>query len=162
MATILNDAQRATLKTAILADGALAPLTTGATTNFNGLKDLLNAPANPATLAWRLSVMPAEIDDAPDYTTFDAISAGKRDSWFAMLAFPRDFTRNKTRKWVTDIWGNATAASNAEAVLQGATESATKAQVIISGATKTTGTVTAIDRNFYGQVVLDDIQKMFG
>lgn len=74
----------------------------------------------------------------------------------------RDFSRNKTRKWITDIWGNATAGSSAEAIMQAATENATVAQVALGGTTKTTGTVTALDRAYAGQVSQEDAQRILG
>ena len=157
----MTPAQLATLKAAILADPALSPLSSGPTTDYNGLVTLLNAAASPTTKAWRTSVPPVDADDAPDYSTFDSIPAGKRDSWGFFLAFTRDYNRNKTRKWVIDVWGNATAGSNAEAVLTTGLENATRAQVIIGGTQKTTGTVSGLDRYFTGVVTADMVVGMF-
>jgi hypothetical protein len=71
----------------------------------------------------------------------------------------RDFNRNKVRKWITDIWGNATAASNAEAILLAGTEKASRAEVVFGGATKTTGTVAALDRAWIGDVQITDVNQ---
>jgi hypothetical protein len=134
-------------------------LSSGPTTDYNRLVTELNKAS--ATVAWKVSVAPADLDDAPDYSTFDTIAAGKRDSWAFLLNFPRDLTRNKTRKWITDVWGNATAGSNAESILLAGTEPATVAQNVIGGSTKVTGTVSALDRSYIGLISLNDIVEMF-
>jgi hypothetical protein len=158
--TSLTNADRLTLKAAILADPALAPLTSGQGTDYNAISIALNTAS--ATRAWRTGVPAGDSDDAPDMSTFDALTAGKRDSWALFLGQSvRDFGRNKVRKWITDIWGNATANSNAEAILLAGTEFATRAEVIIGGNTKTTGTVTGLDRNWTGTVSLQDVAGMF-
>lgn len=96
-------------------------------------------------------------DDAPDYSTFDSLAAGKRDSWGFFLQNTRDFTRNKTRKWITDIWGPANAASNAEAILLSGTEKARVIEVVLGSSVKTTGTVSAIARNYVGSIDLLEV-----
>lgn len=124
------------------------------------LQAWLNRAANPAVLAWRIAVLPQEADEAASYATFDSIVAGKRDSWGFFLQFPRNFNRNKVRNWITDVWGSATAGSNAEAILQAGTENATNAQSIIGGSPKTTGTVSAIDRNFVDLVFMEEVNRL--
>jgi hypothetical protein len=124
------------------------------------LAALLNAAATPAVLAWRIDVQPSEADDAPNYANFDTIVAGKRESWGFFLNFPRDFSRNKVRKWITDVWGNATAGSDAEAILLAGTANATVAQNVIGGTVKTTGTVSATDLTYVGSVTQEDAQRI--
>jgi hypothetical protein len=158
---MLTPAQSATLKTYILSQPDLSNKTSGTGTDYGEIARLLNLNATPDTLAWIESVSPQDSDDAPDYSTFDSIAAGKRESWGFFLAFSRDFTRNKTRKWITDVWGNATAGSNAEAILLAGTEKTSRAEVAIGGTSKTTGTVTALDRGFVGDVTLNEIAAMF-
>lgn len=159
---MLTQSQLAALKAAILADPALAALTSGPGTDYPAIAAAMNADASPVTLAWRTSVPAADSDDAPDYSTFDSLAAGKRDSWALFLAQPsRDYTRNKVRKWITDVWGNAVANSNSEAILKAGTENASRAEVVIGGNTKTTGTVTALDRAWQGEVTIEDVNAMF-
>jgi hypothetical protein len=105
----------------------------------------LNADRTPAVLAWRTAVTPQEADEAANYTTFDSLTAGKRDSWRLFLGYSRDYSRNRVRTWVTDVWGAATAASVAEAVLQAGTANAKNVQVAVGGTVRTTGTVSATD-----------------
>lgn len=157
----MNAAQLATVKAYILADPTLSPMTSGPGADYQYLATYLDANADPVVLAWKTDMPPTDSDDAPDYATFDSIAQGKRESWGFFLAFPRNFSRNKVRKWVTDIWGNATAGSNAEAILQAATEPAKRVQVVIGGNTKTTGTVTALDRTYTGGISISDISSMF-
>jgi len=156
----LSLAQRQAIKAAILADPVLGPKSSGPETDFAYITDALNADASPVTLAWITSVPVENADDAPSYSTFDALAAGKRDSWGFFLARPRDFTRAKVRQWITDVWGNATAGSNSEAILQAGTEKASRAEVIIGGTTRTTGTVSALDRTMIGDLSLNDIARI--
>ena len=121
----------------------------------------LSSDASPVVKAWNTAVDPKDMDDAPDYTAFDAIPAGKRDSWGFLLARPRDFNRNKVRTWITDVWGPAVANSNSEKILQAGLVNATAAEVAIGGTTKTTGTVSAIDRTYIGGVTVQEVNAMF-
>lgn len=151
----LNTTQLTTLKTAIQTEPAVA--TDLANGNYQNIANYFNASAG--SLAWRKNVSPQEADEAPNYSTFDSILAGKRESWGFFLAFTRDFSRNKVRNWITDVWGNATAGSNAESILQAGTENATRAEVLFGGNNKTTGTVTALDRSWSGQITANDIDE---
>lgn len=105
----------------------------------------LNGARTPAVAAWYTAAPGALIEQAPSYTTYDSVVAGKRDSWVMFLRNDRDFTRAKTRNWVVDVWGAAIAASNAEAVLLAGTFNATNTQHSLGGTTRTTGTVSALD-----------------
>ena len=156
MAT-LTTAQMQALKAHIVADPTLGPISSGPSTDYQAIANALNADASPTTLAWMTAVAPQVLDEAPNYNQFDAISAGKRDSWFAFLAFPRDLTRQKVRGWITDVWGNATAGSNSESILLAGTEKASRAEVVIGGTTRTTGTVSALDRGWTGELSAFDI-----
>jgi len=155
-----SNAQLVTLKNAIDAETDVtfvALRTSGAT---GAMAEWYNGDS--ATLAWSKSVAPIVADDAPDYSTFDAVQAGKRDSWGFFLAFARDYSRNKTRKWVTDVWGNATAASNAEAILLAGTRNAKRGELVFGGGVKTTGTVSATDLTWTGSMRSEDIIAALG
>lgn len=155
----LSNSQLQTLKAAIAAETDpefVAYRTAGAT---GAMADWYNVEKSPAQKAW-ITLQPAsDTDDAPDYSTFDSLSAGKRDSWALFLAYDRNFTRNKVRKWVVDVWGNAIANSNAEAVLLAATRNARRGEVLFGGTLKTTGTVAALDLVFVGLISNDDVVK---
>ena len=153
----MTPAQTATVKAYVIANYAANV----AKFEWSQIAEKLSTDASPVVKAWSTTVNPNDMDDAPDYTTFDAISAGKRDSWGFLLARTRDFNRNKVRKWVTDIWGNSTAGSNSEAILLAGLVNATAAEVAIGGATKTTGTVSGLDRTYLGGVTVLEVNQMF-
>lgn len=151
----LNSIQLALLKAAIAAelDPAFVALRQSGATG--AMADWYNQAS--VTDAWRTNVPAIESDDAPDYSTFDALAAGKRDSWALFLGFPRDFTRNKVRKWITDVWGSATAASNAENILKAGVEKAQRGEVVFGGTPAATGTVTATKRTLVGTISNENI-----
>ena len=140
----LSTTQLATLKAAIIADPVAGPIRAAGDT----VSLLAWCNGASATRAWRASVPPQDSDEAPDYTLFDAIVAGKRASWGFFLGFPRDFTRAKVRRWVTDVWGAAIAGSSSEAILLAGTAFATNAQLALGGVNRSTGTVAALDRSY--------------
>lgn len=145
-AQALTNGQLNTVCTAVKANGT-ANAARLAGDSFT-LLDWLNTARSPTVLAWRVDMQPQEIDEAATYTTFDSLTAGKRDEWRIFISFPRSFAKNKNRGVITDVWGNATAASVAEGILQAGTYSATNVQNALGGTSKTTGTVTALDLNF--------------
>ncbi len=153
--------QKAVVKAYVLADTVLAPYTSGQGTDYGLIANALAAYASPPVLAWRTSVPAVVSDDAPSYSTFDSIAAGKRDSWGFFLAQTRDFTRKKVRDWVVDVWGAATAGSNAEKILQAGTENMRVVEVVLGGTDKTTGTVTAKDRTYVGSIDLTEVASIF-
>lgn len=144
-------AQRALIRTAILAD-PIASAYLSAQDNYS-LKLWCNSAKAPAVLAWG-ALTPSAARTNSDWPGFDSLTAGKRDSWGHFLAEGQDMTLPKVRKWITDVWGPATAGSASAVLLQGGTDPATNAQVAIGGVPATVGTVTAIVRAFPG--LLDD------
>lgn len=153
----LTPAQLNTLRTGVCANGTARPLMQAG--NVPGLLAWENTAT--ATLAWNPYTTRQMYDEAPSYTTYDALAAGKRDSWERFLAADtRNPTKAKVRNWVVDVWGNATGGSNSESILLAATFAATNAQVILGGTVKTTGTVSATDLNFVGQVTELDTKKL--
>jgi len=152
--TELKSADKQALKTYINAN--YAALVTQQ--DYSAIADALNlASSGPAVNGWMTSVGAQVIDEASNWTAFDTMSAGKRDSWKMFFAFSRDFSRGKVRSWVTDIWGAATAGSNAESILLATVEPATVAEVVVGGATRATGTVSALDRKWIGRISVYDI-----
>lgn len=107
--------------------------------------------------AWRAAADPSVVDDASNWTAFDSLTPGKRDSWAMFLARARDFTRGKVRSWVTDVWGAATAASDSEKILQAGMEKARRSEEALGGTQRTTGTASALERAYVGEVSIDDV-----
>ena len=153
----LTPAQLNNLRTAVCGNATAAPLMQAG--NVAGLESWLNTTT--ATKGWLTAVTAQVADEAPNYTSYDTLAQGKRDSWARFLAADtRSFAKNKVRAWVTDVWGTATAGSNAEAVLLAGTEAATNAQVLLGGTVKTTGTVTATDRVYDGIVTTPEVTRL--
>lgn len=154
----LTPQQRASVRAAAMADA------TASTFIKNGdvysLLMWLNAPKTPTALAWRTSAPSREVGQAPSYTNYDTLVAGKRDSWRLFLSDPRDFTLEKVRAWVVDVWGKATAGSNAAFVLMAGTEPVTNVQAAIGGAMQQTDSVSALVRLFDGQIDMEDASEI--
>lgn len=154
--TTLSPARLTTACTACKADTACNTPRTGG--NVGGVLTWLNGERTPATLAWSKAASQAAVRQAPAYASYDTLATGKRDSWVLLLADPQDFSKAKTRNWVTDVWGSATAGSNAEAVLLAGTYNATNLQNAIGGTLRTTGTVSALDLAFVGLAAMGDAE----
>lgn len=150
------DSQIVTLRNYCLNNATPAALV--AAGNVPGLLAWCNADSGQKR--WLPNADVLTIEEAPSYTTYDSLAQGKRDSWLVFLRNARDFGRNKVRNWVVDIWGTATAGSNAELVLTAGTKFASNAQVALGGNSKTTGTVTAIDTSFEEDVDINDVTKV--
>lgn len=154
------------LKNHITADPVLGPLTSGPGTDYEAIVAAMNAEADPVTKAWRTAVDPKDTDGATPWANFDGITqAGKRDSFLhAFLRYPRDYSVRATRKWIADVWGNASVGSDAAAILNGAgVENATRAEVVINNgaAAVAQNSVSAINRPWVGQLTIADIAGMF-
>jgi hypothetical protein len=155
----LSNADLATLKAAIAAETAPAFVTYRNDGAVSLMAAFYNVDASPAQKAWASFADRKTIDEAADYSTFDGIVAGKRDAWRLFIeGAPRDFSRQKNRKLVTDVWGNATDGSVAEAVLQAATRNITRAEKLLGGSTSaTTGTVSALRLTWEGPLGAGDV-----
>lgn len=154
---MLTEQELATLKAGILASTDPEIIALSAARDDTMLTIRLNSKATPTVKAWINEQPVTNSDDAANYTTFDTLSAGKRDSWALFLSFPRDYTRNKVRSWVTDVWGSATAGSISETILTSATRNATFFELMFGSASFTTGTVTAVKLNKVGAVDMPDV-----
>lgn len=100
-----------------------------------------------STKAWRQSVQKQELFNAMNLATFDSVVAGKRDAWKIMLDMaPLDFTKASNRKGVVDIFATA----DATKILTACTENALQVELVFGGESKTSGSVTALNRNYIG------------
>jgi hypothetical protein len=99
------------------------------------------------TKAWKTSVSREELFDNMNLTSYDGLSAGKRDAWRILLDFaPIDPTRDKVRAAIVDVWPTA----DETVMLNACAEYALKVEVLFGGTSATSGTVTAIKRNYVG------------
>lgn len=160
---MLTNGQLQTLKAAFLANTDPAVQAAVAIGNATFLLGYYNADASPAVKAWRSSVPPEDSDEATPWDQFDNITqAGKRESWVhAFMRYPRDYTKASVRKWVTDVWGNATTGSNAFNILTTAgMRNITRAEQVLGGsATANRNDATAIKLTWEGPLTLDDVGR---
>lgn len=150
----MTPTQLQTLRTAINAstDPAVIAARTPETRDDRVVQAWLNS-AHPTAMAWIATMTARALFEAADITKFDALTAGKRESWRILLDFaPIDFTVGQNRKAIADIWGTA----DGVAVLQACRRPATVAENALGGNTATTNTVAALRLSVPGPVSLDD------
>lgn len=107
------------------------------------------------TDAWREHIPPTDLFNETPIASFDGLSAGKRDAWSLVLCMESlNATVAKFRNGIVDIWGASTANNIMAAAC---VEKATRGQVYLGGNSPTTGAVTALRRNYSGQLQIEDI-----
>lgn len=158
---MLTPAQLTALKAAILAETNVDFVAARANGQTPLMTAFFNADKSPAVKAWRTAVPPEVSDEATPWVNFDTITqAGKRDSYLhAFMRYPRDYSKGSVRKWITDVWGNATAASNAATILTDAgLRNITRAESVLGGSTQVaTNSVTAVKLTWEGPLNDSDI-----
>lgn len=159
--------QRATLRTAILAetDPQFVSWRNGGADG--AMADWFNAPAPSGELAWMREATAKQIEAKADYAAFDGLSQGKRDAWGLVLQYaPRDFATddigggvNLMRRAIADIWTGSTPANNARtAILSSLRRQVKRAEKLLGGtATATQSTVVAIVLAWEGTISSMDI-----
>jgi hypothetical protein len=104
---MLTNAQKTTLANGIKASTVPAVVAALAAGDRQTITDWING--NSTQDAWHSAVTATMLREAMDLTKFDALSAGKRDSWWIMMDFARDeavdFGKAANRKAVLDVWG---------------------------------------------------------
>ena len=152
---MISETQKQTLAAALRAETDAGVVAMMAIRNDVGLAEWCNAPSGVD--AWQPAMTNRLLFEAGDVTKFDGLTAGRRDSWKLMLEFaPIDFSRNKMRKAVTDIWGN----TDSVAVLQSCTRKATNAEKYLGGNSATENTVTALKLNWTGTTSYSEIGEI--
>ena len=152
---MMTEAQQQALATALRAETDAGVVAMMAIRNDVWLAEWCNAAS--AVNAWQPAMTNRLLFEAGDVTKFDGLSAGKRDSWKLLLEFaPIDFSRNKMRKAVTDIWGN----TDSVAVLQACTRKATNAENYLGGNSATENTVTALKLKWTGTTSYSEIGEI--
>lgn len=157
----LTAEQLPVLKAAILAETDPAFVVARQEGAVGIMADFYNTIASPAVKAWRTSVPPQDTDEATPWANFDSITiAAKRDSWLhAFPRFNRNYSQQPIRKWVTDVWGAASAGSNAAVILVDAGQrDITRGEAILGGTTlATTNTVSARKLVWEGFISANDV-----
>ena len=149
---MLTPAQETTLANGLKAETNQAVIDAMAIRNDVFLAEWCNTASTVD--AWEPSMTGTALFEASDMTKFDALTAGKRDSWRMMLDFtPLNMARVSNRKAIQDVWGN----TDSIPVLQACTRKATNAERYLGGNTGTTNTVTATRLNWTGTLGHPDV-----
>lgn len=153
----LTTAQETTLAAHIRASQDAAVIAALAIRNDVELARLYNLPSN--TDAWRSAMAARDIFEATDVVNYDNITqAGKREAWRMLMDFaPINFTRNKYRKVITDVWATTLSAGNLTTLTQAFTRKATVSETVFGGTSATTNTVAALKLNWEGALSTDDV-----
>lgn len=150
----MNATQRAQLGVALRAETNPGVVAAIAARNDTYVTDWCNGLST--TDAWLSNATDRDLFEATDVTKFDGLAAGKREAQSRMERFaPLDFARQKMRKALQDIWGNA----DSVAVLQALRRKATRGELYLGGVEATTNTVTALRLNFEGSVSAEDVGR---
>ena len=127
-----------------------------ATANYGKLTEWLND--NSATKAWMGAASKRDLFEAMNIATYDSVAAGKKDSWKLMMDLaPIDFSRLGMRKGILDIFVIA----DANTMLAALTEWASNAELLLGGNNATSGTVTALKRNWSGEIDNKELKQAF-
>lgn len=147
----MTNAQKATLRAAILAEPALAPLL--AIRNDAAIAQYCNAVASPVQKAWRTDYTGSELFEAATLTDYIARSAGERQAFDLMVnAGVINASRAKIRNAIADIFSGTTNSGSRAAILNDMTRDATWAEVRLGGTEQTTSGVSAWRLNWDGLV----------
>jgi hypothetical protein len=136
----MTPAQLATLKTAILADGALSALPRNGD-NDVAIAQAFNATATPQNVVWRTSVTAVEImSNGFVWTAVDALTVGKARIWDWMTRFGSiNPSKANIRTGLSDCFGGGSAM--ATAIMPHLKRDATRGEVLyLVGAVGTTST----------------------
>lgn len=154
---MLTTAEIAALRTAIFAetDPAVVEARAGATRHDAFIDTWLNGASTSD--AWRNDLSAKALVEETNINKFDTLTAGKRDAWRLILEYsPIDFTRQKNRNAVVDVWG----AADSVALLTACTRKATRAENILGGTSVTTNTITALRLNWMGTVSREEVGRI--
>lgn len=155
----LTNSQKVSLAAALRAEGDAGVVAALAIRNDVFLQSWCNGAS--ATDAWKYAATRRDLFEAMDITQFDGLTGGKRDAWKVMMDnTPLDFSRAKNRKGVSDSWSTLTQAQQ-NTILTGLVEKATRAEVYLGASNnKTEGGVTALARDFVGNVGLTELSQV--
>lgn len=150
----MTPSQLQTLAAHIRANADAEVVAALAVRNDVALAQWYNQPST--SLAWCHNVQRQELFGALNLTTYDGLTAGKRDSFRLIFdSAPVDFTNDKIRAGIVDIF----ALADENAMLWAGTCYATRGELVFGGTSATSSSVTAIKRSFTGEISLDDVSN---
>lgn len=148
----LTETQMQTLATAIRAETAQVCVDALAIRNDVALFEWVNGGSTQD--AWKALANRLDLFEGMDITKFDNLTAGKRDAYMMLIDFaPIDFSRQKNRKALQDIWGNV----DSIPILQAMVRKATNGEKYLGGTSATTNTVTAWKLNYAGNISITEV-----
>lgn len=157
--------QLSTVKAAILADPALAALTSGPGTDYNAIAIAMSAEAAPAFVVWRTNVTRAELQDmaAFNWTQVDNLTTGgKYRIWEWMFGTTGSINPSKAniRAGIAATWvGNAQLLAVQTAVLAACKRNATRVEKLFATGTGSEGSPAVMD--IEGGVSLGEVASLF-
>lgn len=158
----MTNGQKNTLRTAILAEPALA--TAVSIRDDMAIANYCNAAATPTQKAWKEIYSAADLFSATVLTEYIARSAAERQGYDLLISMAGnmgiDPSRAKIRNAIADIFSGASNSTSRAAILNNMTQDATWAEVKIGGTNATTDTVTAWRRNWTGILTVSDISAL--
>lgn len=165
----LTTAQLATLKAHVLADPALAPLTSGPGTDYAAVAAALNADASPDYWVYRQNLTKDAMynETSPDATTWNwnayvSRQPAEQNGWLEVFYTG---SCDPSRASVRAAWDNVFSGGTAAAVAQRAhcaamaRRKATRAESVLAtgnGQSATPSTLT-----FFGTIGITDVNQMF-
>jgi hypothetical protein len=153
----LTSGQKVALKAALAAETDAGVVAALAGRNDVFLHQWCNGVSG--TDAWRAAAGVAELFDAINLTRFDALTDRKSAAWVELRVYasvkPINFGQNTKRNAIIDIWG----VTDGAVVLSKLLEKARRVEVYLGGTSRTTEGVTGLDRDFYGQVTLNEVSE---
>lgn len=160
----LTPLQLQTLKTDILADGALSVLPNTPDGNF-AIAAAYAAVASPDFWVWRTFVPDSEIYESTvdgtswSWTTFIGRSQGERDAWRQMVNMKGGLNASllNTRNGIADIFSGVGGAGQRTYLLNVARRLATRVEKLFATGTGSTGSPATM--GFEGALSIDDIQQ---
>jgi len=151
-AGVLTNAQITTVRAAMVADTNLTALLAPAQPDVTAISNYLNAASTVD--AWNDSIDSRTLFEAMDITLYDAVTAGKRDSWSLLLQFaPVDMKRAQYRKAIVDVWGTV----SAPAILTACLRKATNLERYLANAAVTTQGVSGVRLTFSGSIPVNEV-----
>jgi hypothetical protein len=161
----LTNAQKANLKTAILAEAPLASAV--AARRDADIAAYCNAPVVPAQIGWKVANTPRDIFEATNLNEYIARSVAERNAYDLILRIAGesdgvaiDATRGAIRSAIVNIFSGATNSNSRAAILTAMTEPVTWCQSKLGGPSATTDTVTAVRRSWAGTLSVNQVSDL--
>jgi len=158
---LLTDGQKATIKTAILTEPALAEAV--ALRDDNTITAYCNATRSPNQKIWKPVYTADDLFQATDINIYIARSVAERQAYDLLVTMDNlDPTRSSIRSGIVNIFSGAAqlVVAQREAILNDMARSASWTEYILGGVNQTTGSVTAWVANWTGELSAFDVSSL--